>query len=550
MTFKMEDGSEIVPTEEQNKIVHTALSSPTKPISIQAGAGASKTTTLLMIATQMAELGYKGAYTAFNKLIVEDAKKKFQFCNVKVGTIHSFAYRATPKEFISRLNQRPKMPKPRVSGFLRIQEIKIALQSGQDTVYEKLPKMEVLKLVEETIQNFCNSRDTEIRAFHTPLTRKLGRKPEHVLRDMKTQYQDEVVSHAKKLWKDITNENGVTPFWHHHYLKMWEMGNPLIDAHYIMIDEGQDLNPVMLSIVEKNAAAGRKIIIVGDSQQSIYSFTGAVDALAYVSKRGVQEKFLTKSFRFGEKIANVANMFLEDLDAELRLIGGNKYEGEVRYLDPLKENVNAILTRTNAGGIEAYMALQNSGKKVGLMVDVTSIKEIINGIEDMREGKKTKQYDLMSYRDFEELVKDIENDAADRQIAMLFRAIQEHGSDKILQALDNMPADSDILIVTAHKSKGREWDKVKIYSDFALSDSNVASATELPLEYLRLCYVAVTRAKRVLDWGALSSYRDQLDQIRGRIVAKQDKHAQRDLNRFMNESKVDKLMKGMGIDEC
>ena len=48
---------------------------------------------------------------------------------------------------------------------------------------------------------------------------------------------------------------------------------------------------------------------VGDSQQQIYTFTGAINALAQVGAE--QRTFLTKSFRFGPKIAEVANDVLD-----------------------------------------------------------------------------------------------------------------------------------------------------------------------------------------------------------------------------------------------
>lgn len=68
------------------------------------------------------------------------------------------------------------------------------------------------------------------------------------------------------------------------------------------------------------------------------------------------------------------------------------------------------------------------------------------------------------------------------------------GAQKIHDAVKHMPkeADADFVVCTAHKSKGREWDTVKLSSDFPTND-------KAGDEERRLLYVAVTRAKLVLD---------------------------------------------------
>ena len=57
-----------------------------------------------------------------------------------------------------------------------------------------------------------------------------------------------------------------------------------------------------------------------------------------------------------------------------------------------------------------------------------------------------------------------------------------------------------MVISTAHKSKGREWDRVRIAADFkAPEEGKTPSRAEL-----MLLYVAVTRAKVALDRTALT----------------------------------------------
>ena len=58
---------------------------------------------------------------------------------------------------------------------------------------------------------------------------------------------------------------------------------------------------------------------------------------------------------------------------------------------------------------------------------------------------------------------------------------------------------ADLVISTAHKSKGREWKSVRLMDDFLRSSpSGESNAGPDPSE-LRLLYVALTRAKEQLD---------------------------------------------------
>jgi hypothetical protein len=75
----------------------------------------------------------------------------------------------------------------------------------------------------------------------------------------------------------------------------------------------------------------------------------------------------------------------------------------------------------------------------------------------------------------------------------------------------------DVTISTAHKSKGLEWDKVKIGDDFRGPKLNEETGeTEMPSpEELRVAYVAVTRAAKELDPGSLGYVFDHTDENGG-----------------------------------
>ena len=64
----------------------------------------------------------------------------------------------------------------------------------------------------------------------------------------------------------------------------------------------------------------------------------------------------------------------------------------------------------------------------------------------------------------------------------------------------------DVIVTTAHKSKGLQWNNVRIFDDFWGPRMNKKTGeVEMPVdEELRLAYVAVTRAQKKLDSGSLN----------------------------------------------
>ena len=99
---------------------------------------------------------------------------------------------------------------------------------------------------------------------------------------------------------------------HDGYLKLWQLRNPSLQRvtnhDVLLLDEGQDMNPTMLNIF-MNQSVTR--VIVGDPNQQIYMFRGAVNALGLISP--THTYFLTQSFRFGPEIGFVANLCLTRL---------------------------------------------------------------------------------------------------------------------------------------------------------------------------------------------------------------------------------------------
>jgi ATP-dependent exoDNAse (exonuclease V) beta subunit len=78
--------------------------------------------------------------------------------------------------------------------------------------------------------------------------------------------------------------------------------------------------------------------------------------------------------------------------------------------------------------------------------------------------------------------------------------------DNLVEAGDGDTRKPDVVVTTAHKSKGLEWDRVKIGPDFRGPKTDPKTGeVEMPsAEENRLAYVAVTRARKELDPGSLA----------------------------------------------
>jgi antirestriction protein ArdC/superfamily I DNA/RNA helicase/DNA polymerase III epsilon subunit-like protein len=91
--------------------------------------------------------------------------------------------------------------------------------------------------------------------------------------------------------------------------------------------------------------------------------------------------------------------------------------------------------------------------------------------------------------------------------------------NKIKKAMSGIidSASADVVVTTAHKSKGLQWDKVRIYDDFWGPRFNKETGEiDMPApEELRLAYVAITRAQKEVYLGPLTwvnEYTDEKDE--------------------------------------
>lgn len=464
----------INPTAEQLRALE--LFATGQSLAIEAGAGTGKTSTLKLLAESTKR---RGQYIAFNKAIVDESKEKFP-TSVACNTAHSLAFRAVGKKYGDRLRHSQRMRSIDIARRLGIDPLVVTDYAGQK---KSLSPSFLGGLAMKGLVRFCQSAD-EIPTFrHSPFVEGLD--APGTGRGEVNRYVGKWIEDAmRKAWQDAINIEGSLPYRHDYYLKQWQLESPVIYADYILFDEAQDANPVMVAIVSAQTHA--QLVFVGDSQQQIYTFTGAVNALASVPAE--QRAFLTQSFRFGPAVAEMANDVLDRLDAELRITGTDQIASVVA---PVAQP-DVVLTRTNAAAVRNLFSGMTAGIKVHLVGGGSDIISFARAAQRLMDGQRVDHPELACFESWGEVLEYVAQDEQGGDLRLLVSLIQEFTPGRIIEALERMPReqDADLIVSTAHKSKGREWASVQLGDDFPAEPQG---------EELRLLYVAITRARRELD---------------------------------------------------
>jgi hypothetical protein len=471
------------PTEEQEEAIEAFLTG--ENLAIEAGAGTGKTSTLVMLAR--AGSGDIGQYLAFNKSLVTESAGKFPGW-VRANTAHSVAFKAIMVgnlPLMARLNNSQRLPQWVVAQNLRMDALTVLDFLGRP---KTLAPGFLAGLVVRAVTHFCQSADRDIGGHHVPFVDGLAPDGNPILREY-------LLPFAKLLWADLQRPDGWARFGHEHYLKMFQLTDPQLDADYILFDEAQDANPVIAAIVAGQRSA--QLVYVGDSQQEIYGWTGAVNALAQVDVP--HRTFLTMSFRFGPAIAAAANESLAALNAPLRLRGNPALASSVGPVDAPR----ALLTRTNAAGMSRLLVEQDRGTKVHVVGEGKDIAAFATAVDQLRATGHTSHPELACFSSWADVQAYVAQDTGGEDLRLMVSLVESFETAEILAAVGRMVPESraDLVISTAHKAKGREWPTVQIASDFSkLKPENKPG--------LRLQYVAVTRAQERLDMTALQKDRE------------------------------------------
>lgn len=313
---------------------------------------------------------------------------------------------------------------------------------------------------------------------------------------------------------------------------------------FFTVDEYQDISPLQHALLDTWMGEHTDICVVGDPNQTIYSFTGASsDFLRNFESRFENAKVLqlTQNYRSSEKIIAAANRIVADssLVSPLRAQGTTGDPVNISAFDSIeqesasvaqsikslidsgaKANEIAILYRVN-GQSEIFEAALS---KLGIEYQLRGGERFFNRPEVLRamtairaEARAAKREDKSTF----ELVTDIcrslgwtarepETTGAERDrweslnslLAMLNEMAETATIAQFAAELEERkrsqhePVKPAVTLSTIHAAKGLEWGNVFVvgategYLPIAYAKSTAEIAEEK-----RLFYVAITRAK-------------------------------------------------------
>lgn len=479
----------MTPTQEQQYIVEQGKLGDN--LTIQAFAGAGKTSSLVLLANA---INKPSLYMAYNKAMAEEAKEKFP-SHVEVRTSHSLAYAHVGHQYKHKL-QRPRGAYKNLCGtggevgkYFKLKPITLAKDKSLSVAAIGL-------CIRDTVNKFEHSADPSISDKHIP---------QHLINDFKKRkgfveatFRPMVVKYAQQLWKLRADVNSDILCTHDTYMKLFQLSKPKLEGfEVIYLDEAQDTNPCLLDIFCTQTHCQQ--ILVGDKYQSIYQWRGAIDAMSAVDYKELQ---LTKSFRFGQAIADVATKVLRDKhtgECIAQLTGMETIESTATLDDLSSEYPYTMLFRTNATLLAQAVTFIKDGVKLNIETDMSDFVKLLNSALALYTGdiKSVKHEDIIPFNTWEEMTTEA---ASNPELSRVAKIIKDGDALDYIRTLETHynVRDPNVILTTAHKSKGREWDTVVLADDFPSVFDSKGKFVGLEDQERNLVYVAVTRAKKNL----------------------------------------------------
>lgn len=456
--------------EQQLAVDYTVKANKGELILIDSVAGSGKTTLLRAIADGMK--GKQGLYLAYNKAIAVSSGKKFP-SNIDCRTTHSLAYKATVGPLKLQV------------GFFGVKDI-----------FHKIPQSDKYTLVDD-LREFCLSKYLTY---------------------------DEFAEENNRPNASLVNEyltlmsQGKIEVTHDFYLKLFHIllhNKEIEQVNYglIMLDEAGDLNEVTLEIFK--LLHGDIKVAVGDPHQNIYTFNHTINCFSVLKDQGTTFK-LSRSFRVPKSIAKPVQGFCRKY-----LNPNMKFKG----IDVAGRDIvtRGYISRTNGGLIDKLIELNQEGTPYGLVRKAQEIFKTPLMIAGLKyQGKiydpayRHIQEDVDSWYENEGNVKTLNPSMLgylrskypeDLALVQALNLVSKHGKSGIFEAYaeakNHENKKQDFMLLTAHSSKGLEFDEVILAPDMnasvdrvleGISEGTLYEDDTYAVETFNLYYVACTRA--------------------------------------------------------
>ena len=502
------DGTRLLPSKYQIDLFKFIEAREGSAV-VNAVAGSSKTTSIVAGA-KLLPINEKAVFLAFNKEIADELARKLP-PHVKAMTTHSLCFRALSSngqrlkvdgEKLNRLmNDLLTVPEKMLRGQIRKM---VGMCKANGVVPAKCAKLGAFGLVEDTAEFW----DEMIANYSL---------------EFENNWQEETaIDRTRDLLKlSLEAKDGQIDFDDMLYLPVvYKMAFPKFD--WIFVDESQDLNTIQHEVLRRISKPTSHLVLVGDPQQAIYGFRGAMSDSMDVLRDSFQAKTLPLSicYRCAKSIVAEAKLIVSQIEAS-----SSAEDGIVRYSlasispDPKEQFAAftpdaAVLCPFNAPMIEAAyifirrrIACRVMGRSIGEGLVKLVRKLERDGAANVAQIEKA----LQAYYD-EQLERLAGKEAQIAALADKIETLQVFLSElpanetveKLVREIGSLFTDvagGQLTLATVHKSKGLEFPKVFFLNAHFL-DGDTRRGKKMQAwevqQRMNLKYVAVTRARREL----------------------------------------------------
>lgn len=309
-------------------------------------------------------------------------------------------------------------------------------------------------------------------------------------------------------------------------IEQGEVEQSHIGKTVLVIDEAQDMNADSCRLVSAlmHNNEDMRVIAVGDDDQCIFAFANADPQYMYhlSHKNGGRFVEMTDNYRCAHKIVDAANEFVKNIHNRLKsqpIISKSEHEGTVRithhvaqYMyEPLVNDIKTsaykgttcVLTQTNEEAVTTTTLLRRNGIRAKLIQTMGDLRfcnlaEVKYFAKIIAKHKTSPTISDQAWKEAKD--KTFNKYARSTALPYLKRCVElfeqtnkykyytdfaEYVFESNVEDFCNF-SDTNIIVSTIHKAKGREFDNV-----FMLVDGKRA----LTDERMRCYYVAMTRAR-------------------------------------------------------
>jgi superfamily I DNA/RNA helicase len=266
----------------------------------------------------------------------------------------------------------------------------------------------------------------------------------------------------------------------------------------VCVDEAQDLSALNHTMMRK--LARERLIIVGDPNQSIYAFRGAVgDGMEKLAEQySMRPLKLSISFRCPEAIAAHSRWHVPDFKSNIP--GGSISYHEEWNSKNLSQGEVAIICRNNAPLFKTAMRLLREGRSIQLVG--SDIGPALIKILEKLGDPSIRQAEV--HRKIDEWKKDAERKSRNKasledraECLHVFADTAESLSGALAYAKHLFAQEGKVKLMSGHKAKGLEFDTVYHLDAWRIPSKYANTPEELKQEN-NVKYVIETRAKKEL----------------------------------------------------